>query len=128
MSIDTLLGIVGSILGITGLIAGYIFYRKSLRIKEPFVSFKSYNLIRDYISKFDDLKILYKGRKIQNLTVTKILIWNNGSDTITREDITTIDPFRVVCVGDAKILDAKVLASNNPANQFSCALSDNMTI
>jgi hypothetical protein len=45
MSLDTVLGIAGFVLGVIGLIAGYIFYRKGIKIKEPFYSMNSNNLI-----------------------------------------------------------------------------------
>src|SRR6266545_2886551 len=123
MSIDTILGIVGTVLGVIGLITGYYFYRKSLRNKEPYVSFKENNLIQGYISKFEGLEVLYRGHKVETLTVSKIIFWNGGAETIHRSDITTTDPIRVVGTNDdVKILDVKIVASNNGASQFSCTL------
>ena len=50
MSLDTALGIISLVLGITSLVTGYIFYRISLRIREPLYYIVSNNLIEEKIS------------------------------------------------------------------------------
>jgi multisubunit Na+/H+ antiporter MnhG subunit len=124
MTVDTILGIIGTVLGVIGLLTGYIFYKWSLRVKEPRVSQKTNNLIRDYIAKFDGLEILYKGAKIQNLTVTKILFWNEGSETIDKQDLTNADPLRITVDDGYIILDYRIISCNNEASKFNCVLSE----
>jgi hypothetical protein len=120
MSIDTVLGIIGTILGVIGLITGYIFYRKSLKVKEPYYSIWSNNLIQDNVTSMSGLEVSFKGKKVDNLTVSKILFWNDGSDTIEKGDIVSTDPLRIE--SKYRILDAAIIKTNNPSNQVSVLL------
>jgi hypothetical protein len=118
MSIDTVLGLTGTILGMIGLFTGYVFYRRSRRVKEPFYSINSNNLIQDNVSSMTGLEVSYKGYPIESLTVTKILFWNNGADTIEKSDIVSANPLRIECSNGNRILDASVLETNNSSCQL----------
>jgi hypothetical protein len=118
MSIDTILGIVGTVLGIIGLITGYVFYRKGLRVKEPYYSIISNNLMQDGLAKLDGLQISYKGQIISNLTVSRLIVWNDGVETIDKNDVVKSDPLRLECVSNNHILDANVIFQNNQSNQI----------
>ncbi|KAF0107044.1 MAG: hypothetical protein FD146_2154 [Anaerolineaceae bacterium] len=122
MSIDTILGISGTILGIIGLITGYIFYRKGLRVKIPTVSIFGNTLVQESISKFNGIEIFYKGNKVDDLTVTKVLLWNQGRETISRNDLVEANPLRIEIEGESKIFDVSIIKTMNPANQFSAIL------
>ena len=88
LSLDTILAIAGTVVGILGIVAGYIFYRLSIRTKEPYWSIVSNNLIQDNITQLNDLEVKYKRQKVETVTVSKILLWNKGGETIDRLDIT----------------------------------------
>ncbi|MCD4751453.1 MAG: hypothetical protein K8R40_00085 [Anaerolineaceae bacterium] len=55
--------IVGLLVGVVGILIGtfvsYYFYRKSLRLKAPYWTVRSYNLIQGYSTKSDFLKVLF---------------------------------------------------------------------
>ena len=127
MSIDTILGIFGTVLGIIGLITGYIFYRRSLRIKEPVYHIISKNLIRDSFSRVSGLEILHKGHKIKTLTVSNILFWNRGRATIEKTDIVNANPLRIECSQGNHILDMILIEVNNPSSQFALEMENNRT-
>ena len=110
--------IIGLSIGvIIGALVSFYFYRKSLRIKEPCWAVNSSNIIEGYSSKINDLRILFKEEQIENLTISKILFWNKGRETIERKDIETINKLRIVGKKGVKFLDAKILASNNQSSQ-----------
>ncbi len=127
MDTGTLLGIVGIVIsvlfGVIGLVTGYYFYRKSKQKKEPCWAIRSNNLIRGSSAIISGLAVLYKGEQVENLTISKLLIWNKGEITLDRQDIETIDHLRVVGKGDTKLLDIDILASNNNASRFSYNLA-----
>jgi hypothetical protein len=124
MGAETIWGIVGTVLAVIGLAASYYFYRKSIRAKEPCFFFRSYNLIQGLDSKLDNLKISYGDNKIENLTVSRMLLWNNGLETIERSDIATVNPVRIVGIEGLKFLDAKILAQNNHSSQFRVNIAE----
>ena len=116
MEIDYLnyaLGIIGLILAVVGIVLSL----KSIRKKEFVYSIKSNNLISGSISKLSNLVILYNTNQIENLTVSKILFYNRGSETIHQQDIKTINPL-MISSETCKILDASVLQVNHPSNNF----------
>jgi hypothetical protein len=117
-------GIIGTILGLVGIITGYIFYRKGLRLREPTVSLKTNNLIQDHVSQLDGLEIRYKGHTVKNLSVTKVVFWNNGAETINNSDIVKANPLRIGGFNDVQLLDAQVITSNNDSSRIICEFND----
>jgi hypothetical protein len=107
------------ILGLIGTIFGLILAIRSIRKKEPIYVIKSNNVISDFSSKYQDLTVSYKKKKVKNLTVSKVLFFNKGTEVINREDIVNIEPLRIVPKEKVEILDAKILQANKDANQFS---------
>jgi len=95
------------------------FYLKSKKVKLPLYSHWSINIINELVNKFESLEMTYSGLPIENLTVTKILFWNGGNDTIDNQDISRVDPLKIHLKENYKILESNVLYSKNPANQFS---------
>lgn len=113
---------LGFLLGIISLFLGYIFYREGLRLKKPLWNIKSNNLVRDYSSFIADLKILYKEEKVENFTISKIIFWNGGKDTINISDIAGTDPLKITINEKYNLLDAQILSTNNNPSQFSVSL------
>lgn len=110
--------VIGAIFFILSLIPAYYFYVKSIRNKEPVCSIKSNNLISGSVSTLDKLLIEYNNQRIQNLTVSKILFYNRGSETISKQDIQTINPL-IISSDTCNIMDASLLQANYPSNNFS---------
>lgn len=121
--------IVGLIVGVAGILIGiivsYCFYRKSLRLKEPYWAIRSNNLIQGYRTKIDFLKVFFKDEDVENLTISRVLFWNDGADTIDKQDLNTANPLQIVGLNNSRILDVKVLASNNSSSQFKVSLEEN---
>jgi hypothetical protein len=114
MNSDLLYFLLGVLVTI---IFSYYFYKKGLRIKEPVYSIKSVNWISGSTSTLKNLSISYLDRKVESLTVSKILFYNRGSETIHRQDIETIDRLNITST-KYEILSADVLQANNPSNKF----------
>jgi hypothetical protein len=124
MDLDNFFGILGTILGMVGIVTGYVFYRKGLQKKEPMWDVRSNNIIRNFSSKLSDLKILYKEKEIHNLTISRVIFWNEGGDTIDKNDIDTINHLRVEVADNIEILDIEILGTSNPSSQCRIALSE----
>jgi hypothetical protein len=121
MDTNTIFGIVGTGLAVVGLIASYYFYKKSIRIKEPVYSIKSTNVISDYASIYENLTVSYKNKKVENFTVSKVLFFNKGAETLNRDDIAKLNPLRIA-ITSGNILDTVVLQVNNPSSDFNVSL------
>jgi len=100
------------------------FYLKGKLSKMPCYTKRSINIFRNFVSRIEHLKIIYINQPIENLTITKILFWNRGCETINRQDIPQLDPLTIRVKNGLEILDAKITYVKNPANQFSLIFSD----
>jgi hypothetical protein len=119
MRTDIIGYIIALLTFVIGLIVSYYFYIKSIKVKEPVYAISSINLVSDYKSDYPNLNVSYKKRRVENLTLSKILFYNRGAETINRIDIETINHIKVVVKAGIKILDASILLTNNLSNQFS---------
>jgi hypothetical protein len=107
----------GGLLGILGLLAGLLLYRMSRRLKEPCWDIRTTNLVRGYSTRFPSVQVLFGGAPVENLSVSRIVLWNRGRDAIHRSDIAPGDQLRVVPEGEAKLLDVQLLQANSAANR-----------
>lgn len=114
---------IGLIVGIfsifIGIIISYYFYRKSLKIRQPYWAIRSNNLIYGFCNIVDDLEITFESEPVENLTISKIIFWNNGLETINYDDLTTINPLRIKGISETKILQASIIRSNNKSSNFT---------
>ncbi|QAT88499.1 hypothetical protein EJ065_6974 [Corallococcus coralloides] len=115
---------ISFLLAIAGTALSVIFYYKSRITKRPRYALRSNNIIRAFTSKVESLEILYRGRRIENLTVTKIALWNDGKATIHQNDIASLDPLIISTAKNHEILDASIIDSKNPANQLEISRID----
>lgn len=104
---------IDTLLGIAGLVTGYIFYKGSIKIKQPLFLVRSNNLIHKNISDIPGLEITYKGTRIADLSISEVLFCNCGAETLHKQDIVPGNPLRIICSKNNFILDASVIKSNN---------------
>lgn len=116
---------INFLIAVGGIILAVIFYWRSTKNREPVFAIKSYNILADSSSKMTGLTVNYKTEIVNNLSITKIAFWNQGRETIKRNDIPEGDPLRISIKNGIKILDAEVISSNNPANKFQISSIDN---
>jgi hypothetical protein len=97
------------------------FYVKSKKEKVPRYAMVSNNIIRD-LPPMQELRVTYRGQIVENFTVTRVMFWNQGRETIRENDIAeqlTIKP-----KGNYKILDARKTEDNNKPSQFDVSMTD----
>jgi len=104
--------------GILGAIFAVIFFRRSRRYKELVFSMKSTSFVSDYETKIPGLVVLFNDAKIPCVTLTKVVIWNDGPKTITEGDIAKTDHLRFVVSDDCVILDATILKTTRESICF----------
>ena len=125
----TPLNLISLALAVTGIIISLYLYQVSKREKLPVFNMKSFNLLSSQVTKVEGLEFSYKGRDIDNLTLTKIALWNQGKEPINSDDIAPQDKLKVVAIGDTSILEHEVIFVPNPVNNFKTSVnSDCKTI
>lgn len=109
---------ISLLLGILGLFIGYIFYKKGQKEKAPCWAIKTSNLFVGFSNKIHKLNVRYDDIPTETLSISKIIIWNDGKETIDRSDESDINPMMILPAnGNVKILDAKILAINSTASK-----------
>ena len=121
---DPWFALLSFLIAIIGVITAVFYYYRGKKVKSPCYAIRSFNIAKDLVSKIESLEMLYDGKPIKNLTVTKIAFWNAGRDTINREDIPTTEPLIIRINEECKILDAKIHSIKNLANQLSISTSE----
>jgi hypothetical protein len=77
------------------------------------------NLVLDFKGKIDALEMFYKKEPVANLSVAQVAFWNGGKETIKSNDIPESDPIEIKLKKPFTLLDARIIAANNPANKIS---------
>ncbi|MDR2570619.1 MAG: hypothetical protein LBD23_10045 [Oscillospiraceae bacterium] len=111
-------------LALIGLILTLILYFKGKRKKSIKYYLEGDSLFEDFVEKINGLSIQFFGKQIKTLTVTKIVFWNSGTETINREDFPTNDIFYINIEDGYEILDVSIIRSNNQSNNIAVSLSE----
>jgi len=114
-SICNLLGIG---IGIIGVLLAIVFFIKSQRIKKPFYSKVSINLLRSELKRIENIEVKYLNQRVDDFTVTKLVIWNGGHDTINKSDVPENSSLRIEPQEEIKIYGAELLYQTDKSNDF----------
>src|SRR2546423_15011896 len=79
-------------LGLIGIILAVLFYIKSRRYKALMYEISSTTLIENLSAKLTGLEVNFKGIPQERITVSRLVFWNDGSDTIRLTDLTNMAP------------------------------------
>lgn len=118
------LNAISFLLAILGVIFTVYFYIKSKKIRKPIYMLRTVNLVRENIQKIVKINILYNGKAINNLSITKIALWNGGKETIDNNDVARKNPLRLSIKNDCMFLDAEIIYQKNTSNGFNISISD----
>lgn len=111
--VGSLIGFVGIVIGILGIFS----YRISKSSGKPTIQKYSLRIIgKEDTEVEDDIEILYKGTKVDRLTKTIIVFWNNGTETIDGKDVVPTDPITFSFSDGEKIISQKIVKSTREVN------------
>ena len=121
------LNILFLFLAIISIFLAFVFYYKSLRLKKPVYSSQTNRLINSNLSTLKNIEIKYIGEIIENLSVTKIAIWNSGKESIKNSDIASTDPLIIIAKKGLLIYDYDIVIQK-AVNNISLLRSNENTI
>ncbi len=125
---DPRVNVVSFVLTVLGVVLTIVFYLRSMNIKEPCYSIHSETIITPELAKKNPIKITFFDKPVENLSLTHVAFWNAGRATISRSDMTEVDPLRIV-TDNASILSVNLVKENKIANKFEFVLHpDNNSI
>lgn len=107
-----------SLIAIVSAILSIVFYIKGNRVKKINYCKSTYNIIRNINNEIQGLKIYYDENLIENLSISKIIIWNSGNTKIEESDFASTIPFVIEANENCKILNSSILSVSEDANSF----------
>lgn len=108
--------IVALFIGVTGIVLAIIFYLNSKKEKDLCWTHISNLIIRKKKSKHDDdLRIFFNEKEVDQVTSTKIYIWNSGKEVIRSEDNPSNDRLKNDLSLDVDILKFEVIKKSREA-------------
>ena len=114
--VGSLIGTIGIVLGVLGIFS----YRISKSRSKPTIQKHSLRIIGKEDSEISaDLEILYKGIKVERLTKTIIVFWNDGTETINGNDVVDSDKISFRFSEGESILSSKIIAFTREVNNAS---------
>jgi len=117
---------IGILIGILGLIAAFVFYRKSLILKKPMWGIRTKSIVTNFISEIAFLNIKYRNKQVKNLSFSRLIFWNDGKNPIDNNDISDHNPLGIYVVQEEiLILDAKIIEENSSASRIKINLHEN---
>jgi hypothetical protein len=123
MTIDTWLGLFGTLSGTVGLFLAYYFYKRSVRTKVLAIA---YTDPIPLMMTLGDIEVIYEGKALSALSRVYILFWNRGTAPIEASDflapiaITTFEPILNLQIHDKDAAVAAVL--DEKSNSISIEL------
>lgn len=119
---ELVIGVLFSILGI--LVSIYLYYigkkyrQFAYTCQTLDVSFSD--------SPIDNIKFnpIYKGKELDNLSITDLIIWSKGKSIINQSDIAPKLPLSVYMPTGSEILEYQVMYENETTNNFSLSVNE----
>ncbi len=79
----------------------------------------SYKIIQKGKSTIPQLKLIYENRDIEDLSITRYVIWNSGNEVINKNDIVSEKPLKIMSTDASTIiLDTKIIVESEETNKF----------
>ncbi|GAI43985.1 unnamed protein product, partial [marine sediment metagenome] len=103
--------------GFAGIIVAFIFYRASKPIRQLFYSTRTFRIISEKATKVAGLEVKYNGQKVDAISVTRLAIWNGGTEPLRAAEISENDPLIIKPIEGVKILNAELIESSSSANK-----------
>lgn len=105
---------------ILALIVGYFFYVKGKPNKSLRHHCETFLIIdRSKADRPEQIEILFLGKKVESLYKTLIYFWNDGNQTIKKNDLETIDRLKISTIESESILSVNIVKNTRDVINFS---------
>lgn len=121
---NPLFNLITLAIALIGIILTVYFAVRARKAKKPIYAIRTINLVKAKLGKIDRVEMLFDGKRIDNLSISKFALWNEGKETICAADIAPLDPLKIVIAPSYTILDCKILSQRNLANGFSANVEE----
>ncbi len=129
LSINPWLVLIAAVCTIVAVPLAFIFYLRSKKEKLPRYAVRSNNIIKGAKAVIPALTVHFQGHgePIENLTVSKVVFWNAGRETIRKQDVVKPQGIVLKVKDGYKILHAEIIQRNASENNFDTTSSQDKT-
>ena len=117
-----------SIVAIISLILAIYFGVSANKVKRFYYYTKTNKLVSFNSDKPSSLHLFYDDTEIQDVSVTRIAVWNSGNDVINAADIVESEPLSIKIIDDKsddiRILDSSIDYVSDGTNKFELSFSE----
>jgi hypothetical protein len=121
---NPLVAFLNFLIAILGLVLAIVFYYRGKKGKSPLYVVRTSNILSGLTKTVKLLEIRYSNRPIESLSFTRLAFWNGGAETIEKTDAPVSEPISVNLAEGCEILDATIIHTSNPANNFRIEVPD----
>lgn len=116
---------LGIFLGVLGILLTIILFVLSLKYKKPSFYIKSATFdYKPLKNKVKTLEIFYEKKPIEQLTISRILFINKGTEGISKNDIVQNDPIKIKLSSQYKIYESLILYNDDQRKSNFDIISD----
>lgn len=116
--------IISFVVAIIGVVCTIVFSLKATKKKSPRYKTRTVTLLRADADNIDKLTVTFDGTVLNNFYTTKIAFWNNGRDTIQGDDISCVDPLRIIVNERSALLSCELIKQTHKSDDFSLKMSE----
>jgi len=109
---------------LVAIVLGIVLFLKGRKQKKLAYTVQSSSFVENYSQRIPNLEILYKGKQVQNLTISRLFLWNDGTETVLGTDVADLDRLRIQISRDTlgEILSIERAQVTNDATGLKCEL------
>ena len=106
---------LGIVVGVAGVCIALWAYFKPRTSKRPVYGVRSFTIADNTENKVEGLSLIFSGKPVSKVTVSKLVFMNKGHQAIRSSDIAPASPLLIYVFKNAEILDIEVVAVTRPA-------------
>ena len=118
-----LINLISLAIGVAGIVLAFVFYNRAKPVKRLAFATRTFRVISERHRSVVGLIVKMDGRVVPALSVTRLAVWNAGTETLRGEDFPSVDPLHIVSRRDSDVIKAKVLETSRDVIQVEIATS-----
>jgi hypothetical protein len=118
-------GWFGSLIGLAGIVLGFVFYYRSLARVVIAFQHDTVHLIGGRGAAFPkEVEVRFDGRPVAHVAMTRVVVWNAGNKPVAREDIVSSDSLRLRVSENCKVVRHEVIRQLRAVNRVELTQRD----
>lgn len=106
-------------IGVAGIILAVVFYRLGKPVRRLAFATRTFPVVLQQAKRIKGLNVDYKAQNVSRLSVSRLAIWNAGTEPIRGSEISEHDPLRLSAGDGVKVLGVELVEATRAANRLT---------